>query len=160
MDKLPVRVNVNAAIVRGNEILLIEFGDEPHFNLPGGGLEPGESVEEGLRRECREEACAEIEVDRLLMVWEYVPEKENFRYGGLQKLGLIFLCRLTAGSEPRLPEKPDPHQIGVRWIELSELEQLPGSRRHPIFPTVEKPLLEALRSPKPIYSVWSEVPSP
>lgn len=152
----PIRLNVNAAIVRDNQILLIEFGGEPHYNLPGGGLDPGESVEEGLKRECREEACAEVEVERLLMVWEYVPEKENFKYGNRQKVGMIFLCRLKPGSEPRLPEKPDENQVGVRWLPLSDLAAAPGPGRYPIFPTVEKPLLEALREELPIYSVWSE----
>lgn len=151
----PIRLNVNAAIVRNDKILLIEFGGEPHYNLPGGGLEPGESVEEGLKRECREEACAEVEVERLLMVWEYVPEKENFLYGERHKLGMIFLCHLKPGSEPRLPEKPDENQVGVRWLPLADLEQAPGPKRHPIFPTMEEPLLKAIRENITIGKVWS-----
>lgn len=42
-----------------NEILLLRIhapGESEHFWItPGGGLEPGETVEEGLRRELREE---------------------------------------------------------------------------------------------------------
>ena len=78
--KTHIRVNVNAAIIRDEQILLIEFNDENgiHYNLPGGGLDAGESLSEGLQRECREEACVEIQIEKLLMVWEYVPEKENF----------------------------------------------------------------------------------
>jgi ADP-ribose pyrophosphatase YjhB (NUDIX family) len=154
-----IRLNVNAAIIREDQILLIEFGGDPHYNLPGGGLEPGESVEEGLKRECREEAGAEVEVERLLMVWEYVPEKEGFRYGDRQKVGMIFLCRLKPGCKPRLPEKPDENQVDVRWLPLSALATVPGPGRHPIFPTVEKPLLEALKQAAPICSVWSELKS-
>lgn len=156
MSPSPIRLNVNAAIIRDDKILLIEFGNDPHYNLPGGGLDAGESVEEGLKRECREEAFAEVEIERLLLVWEYVPEKENFRYGDRQKVGLIFLCRLLPGSEPRLPEKTDDNQVGVRWLPLSALEAAPGPDRYPLMPAIEKALLEALRKPAPINSVWSE----
>lgn len=149
----PIRLNVNAAIVRDDQILLIEFGGDPHYNLPGGGLEPGESVEEGLKRECREEACAEVEVERLLMVWEYVPEKENFRYGNRHKIGMIFLCRLLPGSEPRLPANPDENQTGVRWLPLEALSRNEG--RYPIYPTMEEPLLKAIRENRTIGKVWS-----
>jgi 8-oxo-dGTP diphosphatase len=39
-------------------VLLVEFNDETglHYNLPGGGVEPGESVIEALEREVRENA--------------------------------------------------------------------------------------------------------
>lgn len=151
----PIRLNVNAAIIRNDHILLIEFGEEPHYNLPGGGLDPGESIEEGLKRECREEACAEVEVERLLMVWEYVPEKEDFRFGDRHKVGMIFLCRLQPGSEPHLPETPDENQVAVRWLPLADLQKAPGPGRHPLLPAMEKPLLEALRENLTIGKVWS-----
>ena len=58
-----MRVGASAAVVRDDAILLVEFGGgwQRHFNLPGGG-EPRESIVEGLRREVREETCAEITV--------------------------------------------------------------------------------------------------
>ena len=37
--------------IRGRD----DFGDRDHFELPGGGVEPGESFEEALRREVEEE---------------------------------------------------------------------------------------------------------
>jgi 8-oxo-dGTP diphosphatase len=154
----PIRLNVNAAIVRDDELLLVEFRDENgvHFNLPGGGLDSGESVEEGLKRECREEASVEVTVERLLLVWEYVPQKENFKYGSRQKVGLVFLCRLKENSTPKLPERPDKNQTGVRWIKLSELTSVPTPPRPPIFPTIERPLLEAINAAGGPTRVWSE----
>jgi ADP-ribose pyrophosphatase YjhB (NUDIX family) len=68
-----IRFGVNAAIVRDGAILLVEFNDEQsglHYNLPGGGVELGETLHEALRRGVREETCAEVEVGPLLLVWE------------------------------------------------------------------------------------------
>lgn len=155
---LPVRLNVNAAVIKDDELLMIEFHDENgiHFNLPGGGLEPGESVEEGLRRECREEASVDITVDRLLLIWEYVPEKENFKYGHRQKVGLVFLCSLKGDEIPKLPDSPDKNQTGVRWIKLSDLANVPVPLRPPIFPAIERPLLEALKNGGGPTHIWRE----
>ncbi len=51
---MSVRLRPTAAIVRDAAILLIE-DDKPgfglHYNLPGGGLEAGETLIEGIERE-------------------------------------------------------------------------------------------------------------
>ena len=59
-----IRVGASAVIVRDAAIVLIEYGAgwQPHFNLPGGGIEQGESIVDGLRREVREETGAEVVV--------------------------------------------------------------------------------------------------
>lgn len=118
-----IRVNVAAAIVREGQILAIEYDDESglHYNLPGGGVEDGESLEEAVRREAREEAGVEVDVGRLLIVWEYVPAKENFRYGTQHKVGLIYEAHLQPGQEPDLTHRYDNHQTGVRWLPLERL---------------------------------------
>jgi 8-oxo-dGTP pyrophosphatase MutT (NUDIX family) len=122
-----IRVGANAVIVRDGAILLVEFEDEtgPHFNFPGGGIEPGESIIAGLQREVREETCVDIEVGPLLLVTEYFPPFHHHHYGSVHKLGLLFRCHLAGDSEPRLPERPDPHQVAVRWVQLADLSTQP-----------------------------------
>lgn len=140
---MKVRVGANAIIVRDKKILLIRFEDEngPHYNLPGGGLQKGESALDALRRECIEEACAEVDILNFVGSWEYVPEKNNFKYGKKQRLGLIFLCKLKDGSEPQMPEQPDKNQVGIEWLPIEMLSQL---NRPPIFPQIEKHLIDAI----------------
>lgn len=57
--------------VRG-KVLLCRRAIEPrdgYWTLPAGYLELGESTEAGAIREALEEACAEIEIDRLLAIY-------------------------------------------------------------------------------------------
>lgn len=122
-----MRVGVKAVIVRDDRLLVVAYDDQTgfHYNLPGGGVEADETIIEGLRREVREETCAEVVVGPLLLVSEYHPERQAHRYGPLRKLTLTFRCDLVTGSEPRMPDKPDPNQIDVRWIPLEGLASQP-----------------------------------
>ena len=73
-----------AAIVRDDAILLVAFDGENgfHYNLPGGGVEPGERLYDAARREAREETAAEVEVkelsDAILLV--AFDDKNGFHY--------------------------------------------------------------------------------
>lgn len=56
-----IRIRASAAIVRDGRILLIECDDPTlglHYNLPGGGVEPGEAMHDAVRREVWEETTA------------------------------------------------------------------------------------------------------
>jgi len=121
-----IRVRASALIVERDSVLLIQFNGENglHYNLPGGGVEPGESIIQAIKREAKEEASVNIEVGPLAFVYEYAPHVNLFKYGSVHSLGLIFACRLTADSNPKMPTKPDPDQTGVKWVPLSELESV------------------------------------
>jgi 8-oxo-dGTP pyrophosphatase MutT (NUDIX family) len=79
-----------------------------HYNLPGGGLEPGETLIEAVKREAKEEACIDVEVGSIAFVYEYEPVKNDNIHGDVHMIGITFACKLIEGSEPRLPDTPDP----------------------------------------------------
>jgi ADP-ribose pyrophosphatase YjhB (NUDIX family) len=121
------RITASAVIIRNQHILLIEHETrrERYFNLPGGGVKRGEILHDALRREVLEETGAYLgEIGRLLIVWEYEPERLENCYGKTPRIGMVFHCTLRAQSEPRPPKNPDARQIGVRWLPLERLGEV------------------------------------
>ncbi len=121
-----IRVRACALILENDSILLVEFQDENglHYNLPGGGVEPGETLREAACREVMEEAAIEVDVGPLAFVYEYVPHLNEQKYGDVASLQLGVACKRREDSHPKLPEVPDANQTGVKWIRLEELKNV------------------------------------
>ncbi|TKC18169.1 NUDIX domain-containing protein [Robertmurraya kyonggiensis] len=141
-----IRVRACALIIENNSILLVEFNDERgiHYNLPAGGVEPNESILEAVRREAIEEASIDVEVGPLAIVYEYAPHLSSNRFGTTQSLQLMFDCKIKDGSIPKMPANPDPNQIGVKWIELSELDEIL------LFPNIKDQIIDYAKNRKSI----------
>ncbi len=137
-------VRTSAVIARDGKIVVVEFDDAGlvHFNLPGGGVQGGETVRDGLVREVREEIDCDVIVHELMFAHEYQPTGRGPTEGGLPAIRLIFRCDLAPGAMPRLPARPDPMQTAVRWVSLDEI-----GRPTPLLPDIRDNLAAALRSP-------------
>ncbi len=85
------RVACSALIERGGEYLLARRRDIGLWNLPGGGMEASETVEDGLAREVMEEIGVTIRVVRLVGVYSK-PQKNE--------IVMTFLCKLASDQEP------------------------------------------------------------
>ena len=81
------------------------------WEFPGGKIEPGESAEEALRREIREELGCEIAVGELLTTIEY-------DYPTFHLSMACYWCTLV-NSEPHLLEHED-----ARWLLPADLPTL------------------------------------
>ena len=105
-------VSVAAAILddSGERVLLIKRRDNGRWEPPGGVLELDETLEDGLRREVREETGAEIEVGALTGVYKNMA-------AGI--VAIVFTARAT--TEPQLES---PEAFAVRWIPLCDLGRL------------------------------------
>ncbi|MFK3936086.1 NUDIX domain-containing protein [Alkalihalobacillus sp. NPDC078783] len=117
------RTRAGAVIVNDRALLLIEYQDKHgiHYNLPGGGVESGESIKDAVKREVKEEACIDVSVGELITVYEYLPQQASFRYGDIPSLQLFFLCEMASEQTPSLPSEPDPYQTNVVWVPLHSL---------------------------------------
>ena len=82
------RIAVSALLFEEHRILLAHRSDIDWWNLPGGGMELGETVEEAVKREVLEETGLEVEVEQLVGVYSK-PQK--------QEVVLTFRCRKIGG---------------------------------------------------------------
>lgn len=89
------------------------------YDLPGGGLKPGESPEEGIGREVLEETGLRTSIVRKLGSRSYIL---NSRSGEHDKTLVVFVLRVDGGSKITLSEEHD----GYRWVSNSDLEKVFG----------------------------------
>ena len=122
----PIRMRSSALIIEDDAVLLIEFKDENgvHYNLPGGGVEAGESLIEAMEREAREEASVEVEVGEAVLIYEYAPHLNNEKYGSIHSVTTIFECSIRDGKAVQMPAVPDKNQTAVKWVSLNDLHKV------------------------------------
>lgn len=84
------RVSAKAVIIEDGRALLIRKPNG-YWDLPGGRLEPGETLQDALSRETCEELSVPVSIDRLLHCG--VREKD----GEPHVVAISFLCRLKGG---------------------------------------------------------------
>ena len=75
-------VGVGAVIVDAGHVVLVRRRYEPlagRWSLPGGTLEVGETLEEGLAREMREETGLEVRVGPVIEVFDRIIRDDDAR---------------------------------------------------------------------------------
>ena len=106
------------AIIRDQRgrILVSRRLDGGWYNLPGGGVEPHESVPDALLREVREETGLEVEIGHLVGLYSKPQKRE---------VVLTFEAHVV-GGRLRPSDEADLHE----WIEPDGLEQRPIMPKH------------------------------
>lgn len=115
------RLAVRAAILHQGRVLLVNAypGQQSDlWALPGGGVEPGQSLPENLRREVAEETGLTIIVGAPFLVNEFHDPASGFH-----QVELFFRASLTGGDAVRLDD-PEGVVNRFRWVSRSELAGL------------------------------------
>lgn len=111
MDTPKHSVSVAAVITDDQgRALLIQRRDNGHWEPPGGVLELGETIEDGLRREVREETGLDIEPGPLTGVYK------NMVRG---VVALVFRCKIIGGSLGSSEEA-----TAFQWADTNEVTHL------------------------------------
>jgi len=79
------RVAVRAIIIKDDQMLLVKLkaynkASQGHYCTIGGGLDEGEDLVEGLKREVMEETGISAEVGRLLFVQQFNDDSDNLEF--------------------------------------------------------------------------------
>lgn len=93
-------VGVGAIIFREGRVLLVQRAREPAYgkwSIPGGLVEVGESLEEAVMREVREEVALEVKVKDLVVALDRVIPDENGRVE-YHYILMDFLCEAAKGE--------------------------------------------------------------
>ena len=112
-------IRITGILIENNEILLVQqkLSDKRKWSLPGGRLERGETLSQGLIREMKEETGLDVEIIRMLYLCDVAASSNTI-------LHITFLIK-RIGGEIELPSNEfDENPIhDVKFVPISELVQ-------------------------------------
>jgi 8-oxo-dGTP diphosphatase len=119
-------IRVGAVVERDGALLLVRHQKphrDPYWVLPGGRLEPGETIPECAEREISEETGLSARYSGVLYVSEFLRE-------GRHTVDLT--VRMTPagdgeaelGSDPEVAPGSEPTLMELRWVEVDELREI------------------------------------
>lgn len=104
--------STKALLVKEHKFLAVYkmVDGKKRWDLPGGRMEFGETAEETLNREIKEELGIRIKPIKLIDTWNYMPEN-NF-----QVTGVIYYCDFVT-EDIKLSDEHD----GSEWIDIYDI---------------------------------------
>lgn len=121
-DKLTFRVAAYALIQDNGKILVQPLTNNDKYFFPGGSVEFGETREEALKREVKEETGLDIEVGKLLHTTEtfFYYESEDAAW---QFYAFFYLCKPLSFELLADEEVDDDEAKASIWVELDSLKK-------------------------------------
>lgn len=106
-------IGVGAVIVAGGRVLLVRRDTEPlrgEWSVPGGMLELGERLRDGVRREVQEETGLEVEIGEVLEVFDSIFT-DTLGHTQYHYVLIDYLCKPISGEARAGSDVSD-----ARWV--------------------------------------------
>lgn len=110
-------IRVTGILIENNKILIVQqkLSESRTWSLPGGRLERGETLEQGLKRELKEETGLTVQIEKLLYLCDV-------NASGNTILHITFLVSRTDGELTLPTNEYDANPIhDVRFVPIDEL---------------------------------------
>lgn len=120
-----LRKSARAVVLNNkNQIALQLISRDGYYKLPGGGIEPGESIKEGLRREILEEVGCEIDIlNELGFIIEYKVKKN------LLQISYCYLVKVKGEiGNPTYDKYEVEEGMKSLWVSLDKAIDLISSK--------------------------------
>ncbi len=120
-------VGVGGVVIHQGRVLLVRRGREPlkgEWSIPGGMLELGEKLEDGVRRELLEETGLEVEPQGLIATFDRISHErlpdgtEGEPRVQYHYVIVDYVCRLVGGTLV-----PESDVMDARWVTREEMSQ-------------------------------------
>jgi ADP-ribose pyrophosphatase YjhB (NUDIX family) len=115
------RLGASACVWRGDRVLIVQRGKPPVvgvWSLPGGAVEPGETVKAAAARELMEETGVAAELTQLVEIADVIRRDAQ----GTVEFHYAIAC--FAGAWMSGEPKAQSDALAARWASLAELGDL------------------------------------
>lgn len=109
--------SAKALIFRGNKFLVLKQNrsDSFYWDLPGGKIEYGESAEETLLREVKEETSLDAEIVKISGVWWFLSQAHKD-----QVVCITYLCKAVEKKVDLSKNPAAENIVDYKWVTKEE----------------------------------------
>ena len=116
MQSSDYRISIKALILDKTRTKFLAIkNDKGKWNLPGGGIDPGETIEECVKREVMEETGLRV---------TFVASKESYFISGARNDGVLTALPFHITSVADFNYTKTPDCVEMRFIEAKDMKDL------------------------------------
>lgn len=120
--KILIKQSHRAIILDHTKLLLAHVGRYGDYRFPGGKLDVGETIEDGLKREVLEEAGANVtSITPFARIITKNIERINADYDYFILDSYFYICEIDSSlTEPTLDEREIADNFTRQWVEIDQ----------------------------------------